>query len=313
MDPNQTTQPLPNPEPVPNSQPVPTPQTQPVQVPPPAPQKSNSKLLLLLPILLFLLLAIIGYFVYSQGYLSQLIAKPTTLLTQTTQPTVTPSPDPTADWGTYTNSTHGITFKYTKTWELTASDETAPVNTSVKLTKGDTKITMYLAMDGIGGQGRSYNGETFVLDGNNLFQYKAENSYDNSVNIGITDSLTNSLGVFKVNDTTYSIVLNYPNSYTEVNQLKQEFNQILSTFKFIKTNNSMAESCLAQTTCTEGTPCMANPASVFCECMGGKSEIIDGQNGQTGTCTIDNHTYDEWDYFQMYQNEATPSSSPISR
>ncbi len=72
-----------------------------------------------------------------------------------------------------------------------------------------------------------------------------------------------------------------------------------------------AELCYEQasnTECPEGTVCMANPASVFCECMGGVVEIRDDsenvEKGQVGVCIIDGGEFDEWEYFrEMSPNE----------
>ncbi len=44
--------------------------------------------------------------------------------------------------------------------------------------------------------------------------------------------LTESLGVFKLDNITYSISLNYPIGSAQAADLKTEFDQILSTFKF---------------------------------------------------------------------------------
>ena len=44
---------------------------------------------------------------------------------------------------------------------------------------------------------------------------------------------------------------------------------------------------------------LANPASVFCESMGGTLAIVDGADGQVGNCTLqDGTTVEEWAYFR---------------
>lgn|GEM_PF-4780616 len=58
---------------------------------------------------------------YQQGILDNLIKKPAPTPIQTTQPTITPSPDPTTDWETYTESGLGLTFKYPSVWTATKS------------------------------------------------------------------------------------------------------------------------------------------------------------------------------------------------
>lgn len=63
---------------------------------------------------------------------------------------------------------------------------------------------------------------------------------------------------------------------------------------------------------------MANPASVFCTCMGGKISIkkaIDGS--ESGVCTIDGKETDEWEYYRSLNSTpsaavktSSPSASP---
>jgi putative hemolysin len=43
---------------------------------------------------------------------------------------------------------------------------------------------------------------------------------------------------------------------------------------------------------------MANPASVFCTCMGGVNKIKENKEGQYGVCKIGGKEYDEWEYFR---------------
>lgn len=67
-------------------------------------------------------------------------------------------------------------------------------------------------------------------------------------------------------------------------------------------NGSKASECLASTTCKGNTPCMTNPASVFCTCMGGEEKIINSDTGQSGICKIDGKEYDEWEYFRSFSS-----------
>lgn len=44
---------------------------------------------------------------------------------------------------------------------------------------------------------------------------------------------------------------------------------------------------------------LANPAATFCVEQGGQYEIQDGENGQTGICTLpDGSKQDAWEYFR---------------
>ncbi|MBO9446608.1 DUF333 domain-containing protein [Ruegeria sp. R14_0] len=44
---------------------------------------------------------------------------------------------------------------------------------------------------------------------------------------------------------------------------------------------------------------LANPAATFCIEQGGQYEIQDGENGQSGTCTLpDGSKQDAWEYFR---------------
>lgn len=95
-------------------------------------------------------------------------------------------------------------------------------------------------------------------------------------------------------------------------QNKTIFDQIISTFQFTDQaspspspiNLSKSQVCLDKTTCKGTAPCMANPAAVFCTCMGGVSSIKNAADGsQSGLCTIDGKVYDEWTYFRQFTPE----------
>lgn len=60
-----------------------------------------------------------------------------------------------------------------------------------------------------------------------------------------------------------------------------------------------AQKCYSELTNLQGTGAyMPNPASVFCKCMGGVGGVVTAADGgQSGTCTVDGKTYDEWEYF----------------
>ncbi|MBU1070782.1 hypothetical protein KKG65_00025 [Patescibacteria group bacterium] len=202
----------------------------------------SSKIPWLFVFLVILFLSVTGVLAYQIYQLKQQLfsvaPSPTENLTPLLTPSSTPTFEPTANWRTYNNTTHNISFKYPLVWtvnEQQGQKEGEKVfNTKIELTKDDSVITMYLNMDGIGGVGQTYDGEGFVLDGINLYQYSKSNSYNNTHTIGLSNSLSNSIGVFMVNDITYSITLSYPDSDSVEKSTStiNEFNQILSTFKF---------------------------------------------------------------------------------
>lgn len=140
-------------------------------------------------------------------------------------------------WDDYSNGVHSISFKYPSNWNLVKENDRDKYNASIKLTKDQATIHIVLGVDGIGGSGADYQGQKFVLDGNQVYKYKAHNTYNNSETVGITDTLSQSLGVLMLNKKTYIISLNYPSKYLssgESANLEKIFDQILSTFKFNK-------------------------------------------------------------------------------
>ncbi len=50
---------------------------------------------------------------------------------------------------------------------------------------------------------------------------------------------------------------------------------------------------------------IANPASVFCIEQGGTLEIVDGETGQVGYCTLPDGTrVEEWEYFRSFNSSS---------
>ncbi|MDO8515035.1 MAG: hypothetical protein Q7S14_00915, partial [bacterium] len=128
---------------------------------------------------------------------------------------------------------------YPPTWTLENKGDQGDIsqyNAQLILTKDQAIIQMYLNMTGLGGKGQTYQGQQFMLDGNNLYRFVKTNSYNNTQTVGISTSLTNTLGVFEIKGKTYSITLTYPMNDTRKetgNFLEKEFDQILGTFKFL--------------------------------------------------------------------------------
>ncbi len=204
----------------------------------PEPAKKNSPILIVAIILMLIAVLAAGGYLLWLKYFSGSGTTPTP--TPIAIVTASPTPDPTANWKTYSDDLHDITFKYPTSWTLTEtkgqSEKETVYNSLVELGKADAKINMIFNVDGIGGMPTTYEGNPFTLDGHNLFQFSGYNTSNASKIVGISDSLT-TLGVFRINNIAYLIHLTYPATYKEIEEksLLQEFDQILSTFKFIET------------------------------------------------------------------------------
>jgi hypothetical protein len=98
------------------------------QSPPPIINESSEPKSKLVPILLIILiisvLVVGGFFVY-KTYFSQNTIQP--IGNSTSQPVSTP--DPTADWQTYTNEKYGYSFKYPSDWKVEAENGEDPTTT----------------------------------------------------------------------------------------------------------------------------------------------------------------------------------------
>ena len=248
----QVNVPAPVVSPTPQPAPVPTETVPPAT--PPVPEEikkgSGGSLIKVGVVLLILALLAVGAYMFGNFITNKKVTStPSPVSSQVLVETPTPTPDLITDWKTYINSVHNITFKYPQSWDITEKEgqkEGEKVyNTQVILTKDNAKIQMYFNLDGIGGLGQTYQGQPFNLDGNSLFRFVKTNIYDNTQVVGISTSLTNTLGVFEVAGKTYSITLTYPvnDSQSETgDSLEKEFDQILSTFEFIEATSSTSPS-----------------------------------------------------------------------
>lgn len=218
-----------------SAQPQPPPST-PQTVPPPPPRKS-SLLTTLLLLTTLVAVGIAGFLAYQNVKLKQEPVDTAIPLVTPTMGTPTPAAIDTSGWKSYTNATHHIFFRYPKTWTLSEekgqTERGVTYNTQVIMMKGDAKITMYFNIIGIGGMPQEYEGTPFVLDGNNLYQFRKTLSSTNTKLVGISNSLK-TLGLFMLDNITYQITLEYPAGFgqTEETALVDEFNRILATFKF---------------------------------------------------------------------------------
>lgn len=152
--------------------------------------------------------------------------------------------NPTDNWITYTNTKHHVTLKYPPSWVRT---ETANPNlrddngesVEINLEKDKAIIKFELNMLGLilREEKGAFKGSRYKLDNRNLFLFtKVHNDLISAHVYGLTDSLDQNIGAFKVNDKLYSIVLIYPpifDSNGKGKQMFEEYDQILSSFKFI--------------------------------------------------------------------------------
>jgi len=214
-----------------------TPSSPPIPPPPAGGTPKFPLFPILAGILLMILVATGTFFLGKSQNRPNTLSNPSTSSSPTSSPTIPLSPtiDPTADWKTYNNTLNNFSFKYPPTWTIDATNDQEKQNILIKLTKDDATITLYINLYGIGGVGRDYEGTPMTFNGKTVYEYKWIYPNNNTVSYGLTDELKNTLGVFRMNNQTHSIVLTYPQEYEKTNKSKEiltEFHQILQTFKF---------------------------------------------------------------------------------
>lgn len=187
------------------------------------------------PILIILILIAVGIGGFA-AYKSYYAPKSVTPVVTPVAPTAA---DETVNWKTYTNSADNFSFKYPPNWTIDTTGEKGDErgeNIQIKLTKGNAQIRLNANMVGIGGVGGNYEGTPVNFAGTSLYRYKVIGADNMTVIVGLTDQLTESLGVFQINQKTYSFTLEYPKVYTQTQAsiLEKDFDLILSTFKFTK-------------------------------------------------------------------------------
>jgi hypothetical protein len=209
-----------------NSVPPVAPPVQPV----PSPKPSFPKFLIIAvaALMLIIITSFAGYFVARYTL-------PVKTQTPAVNPTPTPTPDVMANWKIYNNSVQYYSFKYPQDWVINASEADQLQNSRLELTKNQAKFIVYANLIGIGGVGRDLEGTPITFNGISLYRYKALALDGKTINIGLTDALKQSLGVFQLNGQTYSITLSYPVTYDQTESgtnLHTEFDLMISTFKF---------------------------------------------------------------------------------
>lgn len=223
------------------------------QPPPPAPvapvppevsgSKSSPIFAIALTVLLIAIIGLGGYFLYTK-YLGGSANKQATNETATIAPVVPiATPDPTADWKTYTNTKMGIEFKYPNTWSLLNDSHvsSAPsfdtgVKSQTKKGDGDENLINY----------------TFEFQKDSLENYKTWKLYDTTKNLGLENISGISFEKYILADMYYSLDYIYEASdngiyrftvfpYEQNNmptKLTETVNMVLSTFSFVEATPS---------------------------------------------------------------------------
>ncbi|KKP48235.1 MAG: hypothetical protein UR39_C0001G0030 [Candidatus Woesebacteria bacterium GW2011_GWA1_33_30] len=229
-------------------------------------QKSNSFLVILLSVLLFVSLVIAGFFVCQTQRLTQELLESRNQNLATLTPTPVATTDPTADWETYESKQLGFEIKYPGDWDVSLETKTQPFESSLfSVVNKDYKLQLNTTTAGYGGiickfddstgdeftgPGRDEFGDFVSLTGvfgkelrrnkeaiSKLSQYGYQrNSFDYSFrvcramdNLG-TDGKKGYLGIFETKTGITGIVYYTPTNLDQNKLLLLD--QILSTFKF---------------------------------------------------------------------------------
>lgn len=225
--PQQPTEPV-NPAPVvdqPPTAPIPPVNTPPPEVPT---QKSSPIFAIALTVLLIAILGIAGYFLYTK-YLVGTGSNEAANTAVTPMPVaVTPTPDPTANWKTYTNPQYGFSFKYPLGAKL-GNAKFANSEFSIVLS-GMTDLqyedlTVYV--------GKAWAFTNASASSNTNFKIGGVNAYREDLPLG-------------QNPPQSLVYVKNGNYYYTIQQVKNEddakiggiFDQLLSTFKFIEASPS---------------------------------------------------------------------------
>jgi hypothetical protein len=220
------------------SQATPQPPTPPAPTPP-APQIKNS-LLLIMSVLLIVTVAIAGLFYFQIQKLSKELSK----YQIQASPTPTATPDPTANWKTYTSTQFGYSFNYPQSWSLNSENPTEVASVG---------LDQYLH-----GVGKPSSGNVW-FSVSNVATLEADNRSNQEVGPGATIVLITKYK--QKGGETFKLEGGYWENDPKPEEKKQIIDQILSTFKFLDQSNAEGKFCggfaanLPENQCPNGFHC----------------------------------------------------------
>ena len=286
-----------------------TPQIQPAPEVPKEPIKKDSHQITILAMALFVLasLSITGFLYYQNQVLKKMLASYQAQVSPTPSAAETSVEEATANWKTYTNDKYKFSISYPKeativpneaVFKIFISGEEFPLGAYVWIDVFNNPRKLSLSLLG---------NETYATSDEEI-EWKSVSFLDQNAFIAEYippgDSGPTTIYLFEKDGLVFSLArsrVEEPNSsyFTDLT------NQILSTFEFLDNQtNQQAKECYRQikdqATMSE---LLANPAAVFCICMGGQVETRETTGGQQGFCLIDNQEYDEWQYFKKMNPE----------
>lgn len=257
---------------------------------------------------------------------------------------VEPSTDPTADWKTYTSKDSNFSFKYPDNLFIYQSNP--QLDSQYWSNKADGGDPLALKPDEIWLIMSSSISDSTTMDFyNKITNLKVNDTIPESAVTKLSELNTggikgstyyqglvlNSAGeaiytyeaIWVKEDTVYKLSLS---AITEENLQKYKgvFDQILLTFSFTNPSETPTEGnkildqgpakvkeCYTKASCKSSASAQvscANPALVFCICMGGNYETKENPQGQYGICKIEGKEYDEWEYFRKMNPEDSSST-----
>ncbi len=194
--------------------------------------KTKDFVVLLLSILLIISCLVAGFFAYK----TQSLVKEITKLRSIQTPIVrdTPTPDPTADWKTYTNDELSISFRYPAQWSAKYKDF-QNTDAIVEFEYKNTPIFYIIDDNKIYSSIEKYLGNQNVLSSDITLDNKPAKKISVAGDDGHITSFKRILYLSKNKNV---VDLNYIWPYFDEHENDRTFDLILSTFKFTKSEAS---------------------------------------------------------------------------